>query len=458
MIQSILDNDLYKFTMQNAVLDHYPDAHVTYQFTNRNQGFKFDLDFYDMLGEQIDSMANLKLTSWELAFLKERCPYLSNEYLNYLKDYRYNPHEVEFSVNQCGNLELQVMGPWHSTILWEVPLLAIISESYFKTVDTNWSMRGQEELAKSKAEQLSQMKSKFTDFGTRRRRSFKTQDLVVKTFVESGVPNFFGTSNVHLAHKYNTRAIGTMAHEWIMGISGLNGVKGANKLAMEKWVETYGTNLGFALTDTFGTDIFFKEFNGRLSNLYDGLRQDSGSPYQFMTKALAHYKRIGIDPRDKTIIFSDSLDVKKALMISRFCSGYIGCSFGIGTHFTNDFANSPALNIVIKLSSINGTPVVKLSDDYTKHTGDKEKLIEVLRILGDNTKLTYNSQLVLDARMKRPLPEIMDKIILNYSNAVINHNMASDPAEKLFYRMNADGYLRVIRHFIETGEIFTVNF
>jgi nicotinate phosphoribosyltransferase len=388
-IKSLIDSDLYKFTMQEAVLEHYPHTNVTYKFTNRNTTMKFNGAAYNAIVASIKAMGDLQLTDDELNFMQHSCRFLGLTYLNYLRNYRFKPEQVTVKFLD-GDLDISIAGPWHETILWEVPLMAIISEAYFDFVDTQWKLGGhrcdlggcrkvtwQEDYsskAKEKTEALTKMNDKFTDFGTRRRRSYEVQDLVVKTFKESGVANFFGTSNVHFAHKYNLRPIGTMAHEWIMGVSALESLRYANKFALTKWQETYQGSLGYALTDTFGTEAFFADFNQNIARLYDGVRHDSGCPFTFADKVVAHYEKLGIDPTTKLIVFSDSLDVEKALAISGHCHGRIRCSFGIGTHFTNDFKNSKALNMVIKLRDVEGIPVVKLSDDFKKATGDADAI------------------------------------------------------------------------------------
>lgn len=269
--------------------------------------------------------------------------------------------------------------------------MAIISEAYFEHVDNhNWKCNKptctlggfrqrtwQEAYAEGvleKAKNLAMMHDKFTDFGTRRRRSYEIQDIVVKTFKESGVPNFFGTSNVHLAMKYGVRAIGTFAHELVQGISALEGLRYANKFALQKWQETYQGSLGYALTDTFGTDAFFRDFNQSLARVYDGVRHDSGCPFTFADRIINHYNKLGIDPTTKLIVFSDGLNVEKALAISKHCAGRVRCSFGIGTSFTNSVENSKPLNMVIKLREVNGIQVVKLSDSPGKEIGDKDAI------------------------------------------------------------------------------------
>lgn len=383
ILNSLLDNDLYKFTQQQAVLELFPDAQVEYRFTNRGKHNFNNVDFIEELDLRIDEMADLQLTDDEKLWLEKNLRFFGPAYLEYLKNYRFNPDEVNASINEKGELSISIRGPWHSTILFEVPLMAIISELYFKIIRKNWNYERQEDKAKYKAWELSIHGCSFADFGTRRRRSFKTQDMIVKEFATFDHPDFvqymkhntfIGTSNLYFAKKYNVKAIGTMAHEWIMGCSVLEGLRNANYFALQNWVRVYNADLGIALTDTFTTDAFLKNFNLRLAKLYNGCRHDSGDPFTFADKIINHYESLGIDPSSKTIVFSDSLDVDTAIEIKKHCQGKIKCSFGIGTHFTNSFDRSPPLNMVIKLWSVNGIPVVKLSDAKGKVMGDEDAI------------------------------------------------------------------------------------
>jgi nicotinate phosphoribosyltransferase len=254
--------------------------------------------------------------------------------------------------------------------------MAMISELFFIHCDNDWDDRDQEAKLAAKSDRLRHIT--FTDFGTRRRRSFATQEAVVAYFKKHNA-YFMGTSNVHLAHKYNVRPIGTMAHEWIMGISALEGLRHANRYAMKIWSDIYKGELGTALTDTFGTDVFWADFDVALAKLFDGPRHDSGCPFGFTDKTVANYKRLRIDPTTKTAIFSDGLDTDLAVRIDDYCKGKIRSSFGIGTHFTNDFTKpngdvSKPLNMVVKLAKCDGVPVVKLSDTPTKAIGDRDAL------------------------------------------------------------------------------------
>lgn len=379
IINSILDTDLYKLTMQNLVLHLYPDAVVKYKFNNRNKTMKFNTVFLSRLKQEIESMSTISLEKEEKEFLRNNHPELKESYINYLSNYRFNPKEVTCELDTDGNLEIDINGKWYSTILWEVPLMAVISELYFELCDTDWIMNRQEQalLANDKAISLSDNDCYFADFGTRRRRTHDVQSIVVGEMMFS--KGFVGTSNVHLAHLHGTKAIGTMAHEFIMGVSALKGLRRANHLALTDWHNFYNGSLGVALTDTFGTDAFFNDFDLKLAKLYD-VRHDSGSPYDFTDKVISKYSSLGIDTKTKTIVFSDGLDVDEAIKLREYCEGKIKCAFGLGTSFTNDFHKvsqnsvSKPLNMVIKLYSVNDIPVVKISDSATKAIGDKDAL------------------------------------------------------------------------------------
>lgn len=372
MIRSVLDNDLYKFTMQQAVLDLYPEVRATYEFINRRPSDRFNAEFLGPLAGAVEQLSRLQLQEEERSFLRRQCPYLKPAYLDYLKNYRYDPAEVDLRLDDQHGLSMVIDGPWHRTILWEVPLLALVSELYGKHVDTNWTPDGQLEKIAAKGSMLERAGCAFADFGTRRRRDHATQDLIVGALRDN--PGFVGTSNVHLAHVHDLRPIGTMAHEWIMAHSVLCGLRHANRFALDAWCRVYNARLGIALTDTYTTKAFFDDFDTFYARLYDGVRQDSGSPFEFTDRAVEHYRKLRIDPTTKTIVFSDGLTPELAVRLHRHCAGRIRCSFGIGTNLTNDFEGNRALNIVIKLKGVNGIPVVKLTDDPAKATGRPDAL------------------------------------------------------------------------------------
>jgi len=371
IVKSIFDNDLYKFTMLQAVLDKCDGTPVRYVFNNRRKEGVFTPKFISAFDEQLDGMASLRVSASELDEFTKACPFFPSSFFSYLKDYRFNPNQVQLRLID-NEIEIGIEGPWQETILWEVPLLYMVSELYFKMIDTDWTFNENDQQMRLLEKALVLKDCNFADFGTRRRRNYDVQDLVVRTLMKS--PGFVGTSNVHLALKHGVKPIGTMAHEWIMAMSVLKGMRHANKAALTAWSEVFNGDLGIALTDTFGTDPFFEDFDGYLARLFDGVRQDSGDPLEFGEKAINHYNRMGIDPMTKTIVFSDSLSDKKAAQISDRFAGRIRVSFGIGTHLTNDFPGSTPLNIVIKLAECNGVPVVKLGDDVGKAIGEKDAL------------------------------------------------------------------------------------
>ena len=371
IISSILDNDLYKFTMQQAVINLYPTSWALYQFINRG-GTKFPKGFDLQLYNEVRYFSELKIDQYEKMFLQS-IYFLKPPYVDFLCGYKYNPNEVTID-QEDGDLYVSVKGPWYRTILWEVPLLALISELYFKTkeTETNISYR---EKTKEKAIKLMELQARFADFGTRRRYSRFVQDIVVGLLNKWSNGYFNGTSNIHFAQIHNIKAIGTQAHEWTQFHAAKYGFKYANETSMEKWVEVYQGDLGIALADTYTSPAFFKSFNTKYAKLHDGIRQDSGDPFAFIEMAIQHYKKLNIDPLTKTIVFSDGLDIDKVEEIEKVCKGRIKTSYGIGTNLTNDVVVQP-LNMVIKMtackpdSSSEWINTCKLSDAQGKYTGD----------------------------------------------------------------------------------------
>lgn len=379
-INSLLDNDLYKFTMGQAVAKLYPNAHAVYHFKDRNHLKNYDANkrFLQELQQNLDSLTWLRMTDEEAEFLRRACPFIEEWYIQYLRSYKFDRREVDIAIRR-GQLSIKIEGPWMRTIFWEVPLLAIVSETYFKTIATNWVgaipfFENFTIRTKDKRDRLTEEGCKFADFGTRRRFSEEAQRSANYWFKES--PCYVGTSNVYHAMLYEVKPIGTMAHEWVMAVSVLESLRHANRFALQAWKEVYKGRLGIALTDTYGSDAFFKDFDSELARLFDGVRHDSGDPKEFVSKTIKHYKSLGIDPSTKTIVFSDGLNVDKAIELHKFCDFNIRHSFGIGTHFTNDFPGVKPMNIVIKLHSLNRLPVVKLSDSPGKEMGDPAAVAE----------------------------------------------------------------------------------
>lgn len=385
MIQRILDNDLYKFTMQQAVHALYPRAEVQYEFINRGET-QFPKNFHIRLQHQVEKMADLKLHIDELRYLKETCYFLTPVYLDFLSHYRFSPENVVIK-QTAGNLKIHISGPWYTTILWEVPLLAMISELYSAMVTTETVSREEARLLNlQKSEQLKNAGVDFAEFGTRRRFSAKNQELVIKDILSVENNTMIGTSNVHWAKQFGIKPIGTHAHEWFMFHAAEHGYKRANRAAIDAWSSVFQGHLGIALTDTYTTDLFLRSFDSIEARLFDGVRQDSGDPFVFVDKLVAHYKKLRINPLTKTIVFSDELDAKRAISIKEYCLGKINASFGIGTNLSNDLGPTP-LNIVLKLSQCRSSsetewiPMIKLSDTEGKHTGDADEIALCLRIL-----------------------------------------------------------------------------
>lgn len=316
IITSILDTDLYKLTMQQAVREHYPEAVVSYRFTNRGKTL-FSRTCFGRIQRAVASLASVKLTLEERQWLERTCPYLKPAYLDWLlNEFEFKPSQqvdlsfepVQDGDDDRGQIHLDVKGKWSETILYEVPLLAIVSESYFTVDDTKWDYAGQIALARSKGETLIKAGCLVSEFGTRRRRTKLSHDLVMRGLVESNEllassnssGKVTGTSNVDLARKYNVAPVGTIAHEWVMGIAAVEGYLHANGRAMQLWDKTYPNGeLGIALTDTFSTKPFIQDFVATpdRSTRWQGLRQDSGDPFDFIPVAIDAFKQIGADPK-----------------------------------------------------------------------------------------------------------------------------------------------------------------
>jgi len=375
ILNHFTDNDLYKFTTMNAIQKLYPEAMVRYSFIDRGQT-EFPDGFARELRKEVDRFAEITLSEDEDQFLISRCYYFDRVFIDLLKGYRYDPGEVTIE-QQGGSLKVEIEGLWYRTVLWEVPLLALISELFFimagkKPCDT-------ETIAAEKASRLAEMKAEYSDFGTRRRFSFDVHDRVIKSLKNNSQEFFKGTSNVFLAMKHNITPIGTHPHEWFMFHASRYGYRSANARALDAWVNIYKGDLGIALSDTFTSDNFFDSFSNLHAKLFDGIRHDSGDPLDFTEKAIAFYKNKRIDPATKTIVFSDALNLDRISKIRKHVRGRIHDVYGIGIYLTNDVGVKP-LNIVIKITGSKPYkggdfhPVIKLSDDPEKHTGDPAEI------------------------------------------------------------------------------------
>lgn len=371
---SLIDTDIYKMSMGNFVLKKHPRVQAQYTFINRGKT-QFPEGFSRNLKEIVDVFQNIRLHPDEKNFMREKVYYLDDAYLDFLEGYRYDPSEV--MIKQVdGDLYIKVVGPMYRTIYWEVPLMATISELYFKS--TNQPHRSEQDIrsnAAEKAKALFDMRTLFSEFGTRRRYSYNAHCWVLDELKKHAGNMLVGTSNPHLAMVYNLMPMGTIAHELVQLYGAMFGYQMANRMVMEAWTDVYQGDLGTMLPDTFTTKVFLRSFNSKFAKLFDGVRHDSGDPLTFFQMIVEHYEKLRIDPTTKSIIFSDSLDsIEKIRTIHEACAGKIRDRYGIGTWLTNDCGPKP-LNMVIKLSACkfdgqDWVNTVKLSDNVGKNTGD----------------------------------------------------------------------------------------
>jgi len=384
IIQNLLDTDFYKITMMQAVLHNYPNAEVEWEFRCRNGE---DLSPY--LAEiryQVEQLAEVTVTHDQLAYL-EKIPFLKPDFIRFLSLFRFNLRYVQVGLDAGGQLAIRVRGPWLHVILYEIPLLAIISEvrnryRYRDVVIEQVGERLYQKLdwlkAEASAEELAGLQ--LADFGTRRRFSYRVQEEVVHILKHDFPGRFVGTSNVHLARELELKPLGTMAHEWFMAHQQLGPrLVDSQAAALECWVREYRGLLGIALTDCITMDAFLGDFDLYFAKLFDGLRHDSGDPLLWAEKAIAHYERLGIDPKGKTLIFSDGLDFAKALGLYRALHTRINVSFGIGTRLTCDIPGVEPMNIVIKMTDCNGAPVAKISDSPGKTQCRDENFVAYMK-------------------------------------------------------------------------------
>lgn len=368
IIVSLLDTDLYKFNMNMVMFHKHTNLNGTYIFKCRNEGVVFTREMVDEINAQIDHLCTLRFTEEELEYLNS-ISFIKSDYVEFLRLWHPMRRYVTCHGNPDGSLYIKIEGPLFSVMQFEIYLLEIVNEVYFRIkydyldLVTGARTKLMEKIGGFATDIGGYMKYdfKFAEFGCRRRLSREWQDYVVKELLKTGY--CVGTSNVYLAMKYGCKPIGTYAHEYVQMYQGIPGVTLAytNKMAMDEWFEEFQGDNGTALTDTLGTDLFLMDFNKLQANCYTGVRHDSGDPIAWGEKIIAHYEKLGIDPMTKTLLFSDSLDFDKAQGIYDHFRSRIKVSFGIGTYLSND-TNVDPLNIVIKLQYVNGHPVAKLSD------------------------------------------------------------------------------------------------
>lgn len=381
VLHSMLDTDAYKLHMQQAVFHHYYDVHVAAEFRCRGDDL---LGIYaDAIREQVETMQSLKLQDDEYQWLSG-LPFFKQDYLNWLREFRYDPRQVTVS-NDNGELNIRLEGPWREVIMWEVPLLAVISELVHRYRSPDVGIPLALETLEHKLADFSRMTAdidtsafRLMDFGTRRRFSRDVQQAIVERLQQE--PWFVGTSNYDLARRLSLTPMGTQAHEWFQAHQQISPeLATSQRVALAAWLEEYPNQLGIALTDCITMDAFLRDFGPEFAQRYQGLRHDSGDPVEWGEKAIAHYEKLGIDPLSKVLVFSDNLDLGKAVELYRHFSSRVNLSFGIGTRLTCDLPQVKPLNIVIKLVECNGKPVAKLSDSPGKTICHDKAFVRALR-------------------------------------------------------------------------------
>lgn len=381
VLHSLLDTDAYKLHMQQAVFHHYYDVQVAAEFRCRGDDL---LGIYaDAIREQVEAMQSLRLQDDEYQWLSG-LPFFQKDYLDWLRHFRYDPTQVTVS-NEDGKLNIRLAGPWREVIMWEVPLLAVVSELVHRYRSPEATTQLALEALEHKLQAFSSLTAdtdmsafRLMDFGTRRRFSRDVQQAIVQRLQQE--PWFVGTSNYDLARRLSLTPMGTQAHEWFQAHQQISpDLATSQRAALAAWLNEYPDQLGIALTDCITMDAFLRDFGPEFATRYQGLRHDSGDPVEWGEKAIAHYQKLGIDPLSKTLVFSDNLDLHKAFDLYRHFADRVNLSFGIGTRLTCDIPQVKPLNIVIKLVECNGKPVAKLSDSPGKTICHDKAFVRALR-------------------------------------------------------------------------------
>ena len=372
IIESLLETDLYKFSMGQAIYHQFPDYKTTWTFKCRNTDVKFTAEMIEEIKEQIKAYCELRFTEEELEYL-DTIEWFKGSYIDFLRLWHPRYEDFEITTDADCGLTIDTRGTWLNTSMYEIPTLAIVNEVYFRMAyDYDHLIESFKQRLEDKYNALRDGKyylGVFSEFGLRRRLSAEAQELAVQKFATLNkdlkcATTFVGTSNVFLAKKFGVKPVGTMAHEWIMCVGQGNHKHNpaySNWYALDAWVKEYGVLNGTALTDAITTDCFLKDFQLTYSTLFSGVRHDSGDPIEWGEKMIAHYERLGLDPKTKTLLFSDSLDFERADKIWRHFQGKAKVAFGIGTYLANDTDVEP-LNIVMKTTACNGQDVAKISD------------------------------------------------------------------------------------------------
>ena len=393
IIQSLLDTDLYKFTMLQVVLHKFPQTHSLYHFRCRNlEDTVYPLtDILDDLNAQLDHLCRLKFSEDELQYLRS-LRFIKSDFVDYLELFQLKRRFIRAGIDSEGRLDIVVEGPMVQAMMFEIFVLAIVNELYFSRIRSDEVLAEGERRLQAKVALVQQYAAEqnpedppflVSDFGTRRRYSFAWQKHVVQQINAAAPGVFRGTSNVLLAKQLGITPIGTMAHEFLQAFQALDvRLRDFQKAALETWVQEYRGDLGIALTDVVGMDAFLRDFDLYFAKLFDGLRHDSGDPYSWGDKAYAHYKKLKIDSKTKMLTFSDGLTLEKAWALHNYFKDRFQVSFGIGTNLTNDMGQTP-LNIVLKLVECNRQSVAKISDSPGKTMTDNDTFLAYLRQVFD---------------------------------------------------------------------------
>ncbi len=388
IISSLLDTDLYKFTMMQVVLHQFPGAEVEYRFKCRNTGAAGVRDlapYVDEIREEIRGLCSLRFQDAELAYLKAM-RFIKSDFIDFLGIFRLNEKYVIVTALPSGEIEVSITGPWLHIILFEIPVLAIINEVYFRNTQKQPNLVEGRKRLETKIGQL-QVDGlallKIADYGTRRRFGKAWHEEVLRTLstrLGTGVSaQFAGTSNVLFAMKLGLTPLGTMAHEYLQACQALGPrLRDSQVFGLESWAKEYRGDLGIALSDVYGMSAFLRDFDMYFCKLFDGARHDSGDPFDWGERMIAHYVKNRVDPKTKTLIFSDGLTVPRIVELYQQFKGRCQLAFAIGTNLTNDLGYEP-LQIVMKMIRCNGQPVAKLSDTPSKNMCDDEKYLAYLR-------------------------------------------------------------------------------
>ena len=388
IITSLIDTDLYKFTMMQVVLHQFPGAQVEYTFKCRNSGIKL-APFVAEIQDEIRSLCTLAFKDDELAYLRSM-RFIKSDFVDFLGLFKLNEKYITVTALPDGQIDITIQGPWLHTILFEIPVLAIVNEVYFRntskaSLEGAGSQRLDAKIDLLHAQGLEDLK--IADYGTRRRFSKAWHAEVLKVLIAklgtSATGQFAGTSNVLWAQQLGLTPLGTMAHEYLQAAQALGPrLRDSQIFAFESWAKEYRGDLGIALSDVYGMSAFLRDFDMYFCKLFDGARHDSGDPFAWGERLIEHYQKNRVDPKTKVLIFSDGLSVPRTIELYQRFRGRCQLAFGIGTNLTNDLGDPPdhvPLQIVIKLTRCNGQPVAKLSDTPSKNMCDDEKYLAYLR-------------------------------------------------------------------------------